>query len=917
MGKESFLSTDLGQRIVLGVCIIIFSSVVLLLFGKLHLLIFVLLLGISYKLTDYYVSSLNNPEKSPKLWPNLLVFIDPTTDVQKEAVQKQCGNSHYVQKNPWIHLMLSKRIDTAIDEFCCLCLRDNIYPWLSIITQDDSLVYEAKHVFRFLLATIIRRAHNVDINAFVLERILPLMFQTCDRYIQTVKTTSANESQSSVEFLKKMYKSDLHVAMHSRQSEIKYLKRLILDLMPIITPKFIYECKGSRHFLTEVIASQILIDGIDSICEPDTINRLLHLYFTNDIQRRNGLLNVVASPPSPSVELLTRFCTMNGPIHKNQLALELTDVMYEKELLNQFSRVLDRHGSIGLLSIYVTLSDILNDIPSASNILVRKKIYQRLKNIDERYLNPKASDAYVSISNIYDPEDTLVDEIKDLIYNHLEPSIKEEKENENELNIFDVQHTFALLSRFHCKIYELVEDKYQRCFLTSDEHFLYICGRRMDSPDYRMRDQAFDEIALDFVHIEEIRNTNDCARKRNASKPYTTTSYQELEEKDEANAKCSEETASIGSNSSYDDRDLNTWRVNISHAEELRENTTGQVKYCAFMIVVQRTDIHNGTPVPLEDDKSNWIVHRRYQEFYMLEQKLTEFHGVFSDARLPPKRKNSNTFCGQHLLSKPTLRNSELLYNFLTQPDEFTVPTGEIIIAKMFKVVPRRLRIEKGQFLDPFLVSLINYAEPAKTKATQPNPVFTDIIEAKLQSTIYGNNANVTESMEECKIERTRTDELESAYDNLIVIAKQVFSTSPLLIYILDLLRIPLKNSFDSYFSHFVDESVDEILADEDNFVDVIHALRDTIFPNDAEKTGPTDLVNFDDVVAAAEEYLPKPIKFLIGKSNIQNGLQMILRHFQDPLLNKQLFYMVLDEILLQLFPELQAHSEKPNTRLN
>lgn len=31
---------------------------------------------------------------------------------------------------------------------------------------------------------------------------------------------------------------------------------------------------------------------------------------------------------------------------------------------------------------------------------------------------------------------------------------------------------------------------------------------------------------------------------------------------------------------------------------------------------------------------------------------------------------------------KPTLRNSELLYNFLTQPDDFTLPNGEIILCK-------------------------------------------------------------------------------------------------------------------------------------------------------------------------------------------------------------------------------------------
>ena len=80
------------------------------------------------------------------------------------------------------------------------------------------------------------------------------------------------------------------------------------------------------------------------------------------------------------------------------------------------------------------------------------------------------------------------------IIGKLEQSINEKHENENKSDVvlkktFNVQQTFTLLSRFHCKIYELVEEKYQRCFLTSDEHFLYICGRRMDSPDYRIIEQ--------------------------------------------------------------------------------------------------------------------------------------------------------------------------------------------------------------------------------------------------------------------------------------------------------------------------------------------------------------------------------------------------------------------------------------------
>ena len=37
-------------------------------------------------------------------------------------------------------------------------------------------------------------------------------------------------------------------------------------------------------------------------------------------------------------------------------------------------------------------------------------------------------------------------------------------------------------------------------------------------------------------------------------------------------------------------------------------------------------------------EKSNWQVYRRYNEFYVLEQKLTEFHGEFDDTQLPPRK---------------------------------------------------------------------------------------------------------------------------------------------------------------------------------------------------------------------------------------------------------------------------------------
>ena len=331
---------------------------------------------------------------------------------------------------------------------------------------------------------------QVDINAFISDRLLPLLFQTGDRYIRMREEHLADGSTpSSNAFLRKMYADDLHVAMYNRHTELNYLKQLLTSLMPLVTPKFIYGCEGSRHFLRELVACQILLDGIDAMCQPDTLNRLIHLYFTTALQRRHTPASVpVESSPSSSVEILQHFCATNGSVHKSQLALDLTNVLREEELKGPFSRVLDQHGSLGLLSIYMTLTDVLCDMPLANNVLVRKKIHQRLKHVDERYLNPRRPETYLAISNPYDKEDTLVADLQTLIYNDLEGSLEEA---EPVRKPFDVQQAFPVLSRFHCKIYELVEEKFQRNFLKSDEHFLSITGRRMDSPDYQAAERKY------------------------------------------------------------------------------------------------------------------------------------------------------------------------------------------------------------------------------------------------------------------------------------------------------------------------------------------------------------------------------------------------------------------------------------------
>ncbi|THD26132.1 Sorting nexin-14 [Fasciola hepatica] len=118
-------------------------------------------------------------------------------------------------------------------------------------------------------------------------------------------------------------------------------------------------------------------------------------------------------------------------------------------------------------------------------------------------------------------------------------------------------------------------------------------------------------------------------------------------------------------------------------------------------------------------------VDRKYSEFYVLEQKLLEFHGNAIAKQLPRRQFTPKTFefmdakreefeeYLQFLLAQPFLRNSELLYTFLTSKTPFTSSLlSELNLGRLVKSVPLKLTKEKGQFLDDFLVSFYVSCSP-------------------------------------------------------------------------------------------------------------------------------------------------------------------------------------------------------------
>jgi len=168
-------------------------------------------------------------------------------------------------------------------------------------------------------------------------------------------------------------------------------------------------------------------------------------------------------------------------------------------------------------------------------------------------------------------------------------------------------------------------------------------------------------------------------------------------------------------------RDLSAWRVEIPRLEPRNDSQSGKACF-VFIIQVQRIDMASKT----DGEDLEWSVDRQYHEFYSLQSALVQYHGVFEDAKLPPR---SKLFGGKgldvlqskqepfqdyivKLLQKPNLKKSDLLYNFLTSKQEFNEASF-----KMFKGVPIKLTKEKGQFLQSFINTYV-----ASTQSPPPKP---------------------------------------------------------------------------------------------------------------------------------------------------------------------------------------------------
>lgn len=350
------------------------------------------------------------------------------------------------------------------------------------------------------------------------------------------------------------------------------------------------------------------------------------------------------------------------------------------------------------------------------------------------------------------------------------------------------------------------------------------------------------------------------------------------------------------------------------------------------------------------DEVPTWYVRRKYDEFYVLDNRLKEFHGgtIGNEADTPHKHqlsinipnkqrtmflnsnaktldylnsvKNDFTKYLQSLITNPILSMSQLIQSFL---DPNSIEFGSSIfnditnLGKIVKGVPNKLRIERGQSLDSFLMALLHSVKDQKPKVTKPEPITEDIVADSLNNKLFSDPKLQTSSIKFSKNFGSMDEVFTTPFESFMLLTNFIYKFPGTISLLIFSIRKFIENSFDYLVYWIISRKVVELTADE-SIEKYIRLFKELIFDDDDEENLTSDMLYknaFDTINQFIYEEIKldklKKMPFVPSEkiiSTVEKGTELCLESFQYPILNKQLSYYLLDAIIQELFPELSLN---------
>ncbi|XP_053457628.1 sorting nexin-14 isoform X6 [Nycticebus coucang] len=738
---------------------------------------------------------------------------------------------------PWLDLKIPSKVDASLSEVLELVLENFVYPWYRDVTDDESFVDELRITLRFFASVLIRRIHKVDIPSIITKKLLKATM----KHIEVI--VKARQKVKNTEFLQQAaleeYGPELHVALRSRRDELHYLRKLTELLFPYILPPKATDCRSLTLLIREILSGSVFLPSLDFLADPDTVNHLLIIFIDDSPPEK------ATEPASPLVPFLQKFAEPRNK-KPSVLKLELKQIREQQDLLFRFMNFLKQEGAVHVLQFCLTVEEFNDRIlrPELSNDEMLS-LHEELQKIYKTYCL-----------------DESIDKIR------FDPFIVEEIQRIAEGPYVDVVklQTMRCLFEAYEHVLSLLENVFTPMFCHSDEYFRQLL-RGAESPT---RNSKFNRGSLsldDFRSTQKRGESFGISRigskikgvfKSTTMEGAMLPNYGLAEGEDdfiEEGIVVMEDDSPVEAVSTPNTlRNLAAWRISIPYVDFFEdpssERKEKKERIPVFCIDVERNDRRAETVILFQKHKTewrqksaqvghepeHWSVYRRYLEFYVLESKLTEFHGTFPDAQLPSKR---------------------------------------IIGPKNYEFLKSK-REEFQEYLQ----------------------LFNDL---------FKNNANRADNTERKQNQNYFMEvmTIEGVYDYLMYVGRVVFQVPDWLHHLLMGTRILFKNTLEMYTDYYLQCKLEQLFQ-EHRLVSLITLLRDAIFCENTEPRSPQEKQKgakqtFEEMM----NYIPDVIVKCIGEETKYESIRLLFDGFQQPVLNKQLTYVLLDIVIQELFPEL------------
>ncbi|XP_027857226.1 sorting nexin-14 isoform X11 [Xiphophorus couchianus] len=805
---------------------------------------------------------------------------------------------------PWLDLKIPSKVDASLSEILELVLENVVYPWYREITDDDSFVDELRVTLRFLAAVLVRRIQKVDVASLITRKLLKVSMKHIE-IISKARQKAVKNAEHLQQAALDEFGPDLHVALRSRRDELLYLRKLTEILFPYILPPKGTDCRSLTLLIREVLAGSVFLPSMDYLADPDTVNHLILIFIDKSPPEE------ATEPTSALVPFLQKYSDSRNK-KPSVLKLELKEIREQQDLLFRFMNFLKQEGAVHVLQFCLAVEEfndriLCPELPDSEKMM----LHEEVKKIYETYCLDESIDKIR-----FDP--FIVEEIRNIAEGPYAQVVK--------------LQTMRCLFEAYEHVLSLLENVFTPMFCHSDEYFRQLL-RGAESPARNSKMSRNTSKRGESFGISRIGSKIKGVFKSTTMEGAMLPSYGLVEGEDdmveEAMMVLEDDSPMEAASTPSTPRNLSAWNITIPYID-FYDDDVKRERIPVFCIDVERNDRK-----AVGHETEHWSVYRRYLEFYVLESKLTEFHGSFPDAQLPSKRiigpKNYEFLTSkreefeeylQKLLQHPELSNSQLLADFLSphsmESQFLDKMLPDVNLGKIIKAVPSKLIKEKGQHLEPFIQSFFNSCESPKPKPSRPELTIlspTSENDKKLFNDLFKNNANRSEVTEKRHNQNYFMEMItvEGVYDYLMYVGRVVFHIPDWFHHLLMGGRILIKNSLEAYTDHYLQHKLNQVVQ-EHRLVSLITLLRDAVFcesspPRSAPDKQSRAKRTFEEMMSYIPDFLGK----CIGEEAKYEGVRLLFDGLQQPVLNKQLTYVLLDIVIQELFPELNKVQKEPS----